>query len=338
MTKALMVHKDGSATSENFDSMDSAKAYVLDFLKGKSSFAVLEGGGDTAIVLGGDPVTFIPPSDAISRLSAVSAQSVDELSVLKKLLHSDDWPKAVADIQMADENSEVDKDERAEGIVDIILPSMADKTFLDFGCGQGHVASYVSNTAKLSVGYDIVRDPLSRFEWEDEPSKPFLTTDFSIVKSKAPYDVILMYDVLDHASNPKELLEAAGSLLSEGGKIYVRTHPWTSRHGGHAYKSINKAFVQLVFSKEELLSMGLEIYDGQKMFAPLYTYRKWIQEAGLKTSVEPFLDRQEVDPFFRDNPFVRRRILGSFGVEKWTDDLPAWQMSQCFWDFVLEKG
>jgi hypothetical protein len=49
------------------------------------------------------------------------------------------------------------------------------------------------------------------------------------------------------------------------------------------------------------------------------------------------LDRQEVEDFFKENPLVRKRILKAFGKEEWKDDCPAWQMSQCFWDYVLEK-
>lgn len=265
--------------------------------------------------------------------------SLCEFEDLKKLLESENWPRAVFQVQIADENSEKDKDERAEGICDILLPPLEGKKFLDFGCGEGHVVDYASKFADFSVGYDIVRSPRSRFEWENEASKTLLTTYSETAKRKGPYDIILLYDVLDHAqgSTPQEILSFAKSMLADGGKIYVRTHPWTSRHGGHAYRKTNKAFVHLVFTEEELASMGLELEHNLKIRAPIAIYNSWLEGSGLKNSIEPELDHQDVESFFRENSLVRKRILKAFEKDEWKDECPVWQMSQCFWDYVLEK-
>jgi SAM-dependent methyltransferase len=259
------------------------------------------------------------------------------------LLYSKEWPQAVYDAQIADENSEKDKDERAEGITDILLPSLDGKRFLDFGCGEGHIVNYASKFALKSVGYDIVKNSRSRFDWEDDSEGILFTTDFEKAKSNGPYDIILIYDVLDHAQNsaPQEILVAAKSLLAEGGKIYLRTHPWTARHGGHSYRKINKAFVHLVFTEDELKSIGLELENNLKLTFPLHSYESWIKDSGLKNSIEPELDQQDVEPFFRDNPIVKSRIMRHLEVKEWGEGIPPgrpeWQMSQCFWDFVLEK-
>lgn len=262
-----------------------------------------------------------------------------EFEDLKKLLESEDWPRAVFQVQIADENSEKDKDERAEGIADILLPPLEGKKFLDFGCGEGHVVNHASKSADFSVGYDIVKSPRSRFEWEVEGEKTLLTTDIEKVRAKGPFDVILLYDVLDHVkeSTPQDILAVAKSLLADGGKMYVRMHPWTSRHGGHAYRKINKAFVHLVFTEEELSHLGVELEHNLKIKTPVATYGSWLEGSGLKNSAEPELDQQDVESFFKDNPVVRKRVLRTFGKEEWKDECPAWQMSQCFWDYVLEK-
>jgi len=263
----------------------------------------------------------------------------EEFETLKSLLHSDEWPQAVFQVQIADENSEKDKDERAEGIADILLPPLEGKKFLDLGCGEGHVANHASKVASVSVGYDIVKNPKSRFSWEQENEKLILTTDLEKVRANAPYDVILIYDVMDHVqeSTPQEVLSIAKSVLADGGKIYMRMHPWASRHGGHAYRKLNKAFVHLVFNDEELRSLGVELDHNLKIIFPLSKYESWLAGSGLKKSSEHELDRQEVEDFFKENPLVRKRILKAFGNEEWKDDCPAWQMSQCFWDYVLEK-
>ena len=267
----------------------------------------------------------------------IALENDTEFGLLKGLLESDEWPEAVFSAQIADESSESDKMERAEGISDILLPPFSGKKFLDFGCGEGHVAKYVSSEASFSVGYDVTRSPTCQLEWENKTEKLLLTTDFEKVKAEGPFDIILIYDVLDHShESPEEVLLKAKSLLYEEGKIYLRCHPWTGRHGGHAYRKINKAFVHLVFDEKELSELGVIVEHNRKVLRPINTYNKAIEGAGLKRS-EPEVDTQEVEAFFEENPLVRSRILKSLGLVNWTSDTPAFQMSQCFLDYVLKK-
>jgi len=277
--------------------------------------------------------------ELIDQIQNFEPPQQSEFNALKSLLYSNSWPQAVFQVQIADENSEKDKDERAESIVETLLPSLVGKKFLDFGCGEGHIANYASKSADLSVGYDIVKNQKSRFCWESEGDKVLLTTDIEKARAKGLFDLILLYDVLDHAqeSTPQEILNLARSMLADDGKIYLRTHPWTSRHGGHAYRKINKAFVHLVFTEDELLQLGIELECNLKVKAPVSTCKSWLKESGLKNSIDPELDRQEVETFFKDNSIVRKRILQAFGKEEWKSECPEWQMSQCFWDYVLEK-
>jgi 2-polyprenyl-3-methyl-5-hydroxy-6-metoxy-1,4-benzoquinol methylase len=272
-----------------------------------------------------------------------TAEDLNELSQfddLKTLLDSSEWPNAVFEVQIADENSEADKKERAEGIADILLPNLDGKKFLDFGCGEGHVAEYAAKSTNLSIGYDKEKNPNSKLEWEEKKENFLITTDFEKVKAEGPYDIILIYDVLDHAKGESmsEILERAKSVLSEDGIIYLRCHPWCGRHGGHAYRKINKAFVHLVFTEDELEKMGLVLEPTQKIFFPLATYSKAIEESGLVNSQEHEIDFQDVEPFFSNNPVVKERLLKLYGIKEWGDSgRPAFQMSQCFVDYVLSN-
>lgn len=262
----------------------------------------------------------------------------DEFRLMKSLVHSDEWPEAVFSLQIADDNSESDKEERAEGIADILLPPFSGKRFLDFGCGEGHVAKYVANDASFSVGYDISKNEASKLDWEIKKDKFLLTTDFKKVMSEGPYDIVMIYDVLDHSSeSPSDILLKAKSVLADDGRIYLRCHPWTGRHGGHAYRKTNKAFVHLAFSEEELNHMGVRLEYNRKILFPINTYNKAIDEAGLARESEPEVDTQEVESFFEQNPLVKSRILSSFGLDEWTAEKPVFQMSQCFLDYVLKK-
>jgi 2-polyprenyl-3-methyl-5-hydroxy-6-metoxy-1,4-benzoquinol methylase len=263
----------------------------------------------------------------------------EEFGVLKGLLESDQWPEAVFSAQIADENSEQDKEERAQGIADIILPPMEGKSFLDFGCGEGHVAKYLSKEARVSVGYDIEKSQRSKLPWNHKDGNFLLTSDFEKVVAEGPFDVILLYDVVDHVKDmtPSEMLLKAASVLAPEGRIFMRCHPWCGRHGGHLYRSTNKAFVHLVFKSDELEALGIRPESNLGVVKPLKTYGDIIKDAELINDSEPEIDNQEVEDFFRDTPVVRDRILKAWGVDKWEHDPPSFQMSQCFVDYVLKK-
>lgn len=262
-----------------------------------------------------------------------------EWDEIRGLLESDEWPQAVFAVQIADDNSERDKEERAEGICDIILPPMSGKRFLDFGCGEGHVAKCIAKEADLSVGYDTEVSPKSQLKWGEKDGPLLLTDDFKRVVSEGPYDVVLLYDVIDHAKvdSPSEILSKAASVLADGGRIYLRCHPWCGRHGGHAYRKLNKAFVHLVLTEREMEALGVEVESNIKVKKPLQAYGEAIKAADLVWDSEPEIDSQEVEDFFSDTAVVRDRILKVWGVDEWEADPPSFQMSQCFVDYVLKK-
>jgi len=353
-TNVTILVDDGFIEKKSFVSSDSAESHLLSILvekdsEGKKALAVLE--NPTRYVVAHQNSLVILQAEeffsALGDLSTASKTSGESLVVekkdfliLKSLLESEDWPQAVFEVQIADENSEKDKEERAQGICDILLPPISGKKILDFGCGEGHIAKHLSNDATLSVGYDIEKSTKSQFEWEQLKNNLLLTTDFEKVKFEGQYDAIVIYDVLDHASQDSmsEILLKAKSVLSDEGKIYLRCHPWCCRHGGHAYRKINKAFVHLVLDQDELKSLGVEIEYGHKVATPLATYGKAIEDAGLVKDSEHEIDTQEVEPFFSENPLVKGRILKAFGIKEWGENgRPSFQMSQCFVDYVLKK-
>ena len=296
---------------------------------------------DEVIASLGDPVAKIQsaPEPVVPEPQPVEPPESKDFGILKELLHSDKWPEAVLEVQIADDNSETDKQERAESIVDLLLPPLKGKKFLDVGCGEGHVAKYVSHEASVSVGYDLRKSPQSCFEWDKKDGSFFLTTNFSVVESEGPYDTILIYDVLDHLESDDmgAFMTKIKSVLKDDGKIYMRCHPWSGRHGGHLYKKVNKAFVHLVFTEQELKLMGLEPEFNRKALLPLATYHEALESAGLAEEAKPEIDTQEVEPFFRDDALVRGRILKLFDVQDWRVEKPEFQMSQCFVDFILRK-
>jgi len=279
----------------------------------------------------------------------------EEFTLLAGYLQDPSWPSAVEPSLICNQESEEEKFDRAEGILDMVVSRTIKNTkFLDFGCGQGHVAEKaLAQGCKLAIGYDIEAQNWDKRQTDD---RLLLTTDWEEVKKHAPYDIVLVYDVIDHIvtpaykivdchNPPNEMVEAfknIKSITAPAGTIYVRCHPWTSRHGSHLYQKLNKAFLQLVFNDEELVHLGLT-ENGlpiQKVIHPLDTYNKTFGLAGFGNIRENARLTEPVEPFFERNPLIVKRIK-----QNWTtspdnelrngNKFPIFQMEMQFIDFQI---
>jgi SAM-dependent methyltransferase len=101
-----------------------------------------------------------------------------------------------------------------------------------------------------------------------------------------PYDIIILFDVLDHARDPVSVLKECKEKLIPGGKMYVRCHPWCSRSAAHCGN--NKAYSHLVFTEKELNYLNVPYrWCNKDTIPPLEVYSEWFKSAGLKsTTVE----------------------------------------------------
>jgi len=241
-----------------------------------------------------------------------------------------DWPIAVNPVLLCNSSSEEEKKERAIGIVDLMIDEQIEgKSFVDFGCGEGHVAERVADLgASTSTGYDIKQ------KWSNSINAN-LTTDLENVVKNGPYDYVLVYDVLDHCEDPIKTLKQVVQISHKNTKIFVRCHPWIGRHGGHLYQHENKAFIHLILTKEELSSYNEENIPKQKVFAPLYAYGSWIDKSGLQ-EINRHVSNQPVEKFFltRDfiNAFEKNVNIPTDNLFNW----PEFQMKQNFIDYTLK--
>jgi len=242
----------------------------------------------------------------ISQRSITQPQIVDpDSQALLEMIKSPQWPEAVpSDLICSD--TEEDKQERAEGIIETFITTMPAK-FLDLGCGEGHVVAAMSNRCQKAVGYELIQQ--GTLNWE-APEGYLLTTQIEKIQDNAPYDAILIYDVIDHiigSQNNSQLapiMAQAKQYLQADGKIYLRAHPWTGRHGGHLYKKLNKAFAHFFLTKEEINTLGHEEELIQKLLHPIGTYNFLFNKMGLKvlTKSEP----KNIDPYFNQPIFQKR--------------------------------
>lgn len=253
-----------------------------------------------------------------------------QMTHIREKLFSDEWPQAVApDFLLQTPEA---YEERAGQILDFVVTDYFEGArFLDYGCGNGYVARAAAKRGTtMSVGYDVKK------QWAFESSEHLtFTTELQEVKDLGPYDIILLFDVLDHVEGaPASILKEVQHLLSDKGRVYVRCHPWCSRHGGHLYEKLNKAYAHLVLDDIELTRLGG--LNGppvpQKVVRPLPTYRKWFEEAGLVVKSEsPITD--EMEDFFLADQVVRERI-----ERNWNGEVPMAYASVSLVDYVLESA
>lgn len=206
--------------------------------------------------------------------------------------------------------SDTEKQFRAVQIVGLISLPFEEMTVLDVGCGEGHISKEIANRAKNVVGYDIMESASWPTLMAAAPSGLLtFTADKKAVEAKKPYDCIVLYDVLDHIEreDPTSLMVWLSSLLAPEGRIFIRAHPWTARHGSHLYETgLNKAFVHLALTVDELAIAGFDVKPNLRIVRPMAAYEHIFRDAGLKV-----FDRKghtdPVEPYF-SGPLLERII------------------------------
>lgn len=191
--------------------------------------------------------------------------------IIEHVINNPQWPQAVETISLGYWNRIKDRKKRAKTIIEqYIGASLHNKTFLDFGCGTGDVAEQSTRYGtKKSYGFDINYHT----GWNEQNNLVF-THDISELP-KNYFDIILLYDVIDHVKQPQTVINQLKELVKENGLIFVRCHPWTSRSGGHLhYNFINKAYAHLFLTNCELNCICKnKLVFTRKEYQPLSWYR-----------------------------------------------------------------
>ena len=212
---------------------------------------------------------------------------------IAQLLEIDCWPEAVTS-RYTKEPKEEDHIKRANAALHTMLTESVDgKVFLDFGCGDGWIANQViERGVSESHGYDIKESNY----WKQHKDNVVFSTDWGEVP-KNHFDFVMLYDVLDHVVDPIEVMGQVKESLKKDGRVYIRCHPWTCRHGSHLYqKGLNKAFIHLFLSNDEIE----EVIGEPQMFTrqeinPIEAYHWWFNEFEI---VKERVQREQISEFF----------------------------------------
>lgn len=227
---------------------------------------------------------------------------------------------------------------RAMQIVGLIGVPLHGKNVLDFGCDTGHVTEELARQSKHATGYD--KQPESSLQathWAETKEKNILfTTDREQVAKNAPYDLILAYDVLDHLveDDPTDIMLWLRELLADDGLIFVRNHPWTAKHGGHLYDQVNKAYLHLALTADELVQRGLQLSHNLKISRPMAIYERWYKDAGLKI-IDKKIEAENPEEFFSGD--LLDRIIKTTWGGNMDRDQALKIMANQFIDYKLSK-
>ena len=214
---------------------------------------------------------------------------------IQDLMDIDCWPEAVPHFLVA---STTDKDQkhRATSVMDMVLDrAIEGANFLDFGCGEGWTTLEAKKRGANAIGYDLISSP----KWNDMNGPKFVT---SLDDVGSDFDVVMLYDVLDHCMEPEELMSSIQSRLKKTGVVYVRCHPWTSRHATHLFKQgLNKAYMHMFLSWDEIY----ELTKQKPMFTrvekdPIQAYRWWFKNFKI---VKERMTKEPVSDFFKHPDF-----------------------------------
>jgi 2-polyprenyl-3-methyl-5-hydroxy-6-metoxy-1,4-benzoquinol methylase len=249
--------------------------------------------------------------------------------------HGKQWPEAIPPHLIVSEQApDSEKSFRALQIVAMVAELVDGARCFDFGCGHGHVAIEMGERAKSIIGYDITKHE----SWDRlESKKVRFTTDRQEIEKGAPYGFIMAYDVFDHlvGEDQVDAMKWLHKLLADDGKIFVRFHPWTSRHGSHSYETTNKAYIHLALTPDELAKEDIQTESVTRLNKPLATYESWANQAQLSVAKRK-VHTEEVESFFA-GPLLERIVNVTWGGN--VDKSTALKiMTNQFIDMTLKKG
>ena len=97
---------------------------------------------------------------------------------------------------------------------DMVKPSLVNQRLLDFGCGAAGFLLQASHLAAEVVGIEL--EDRVRQHWEGQ-----LRIVASTDAAGADFDLITAFHVLEHLSDPREMLSNLSTLLKRGGRMIV---------------------------------------------------------------------------------------------------------------------
>jgi 2-polyprenyl-6-hydroxyphenyl methylase/3-demethylubiquinone-9 3-methyltransferase len=171
-------------------------------------------------------------------------------------------------------------------------PSLADKTFLDIGCGSGLFSLAARRLGARVHSFDVDPDSVrctSALRKQFLPADPGWTVEQGSVlndaylESLGTFDVVYSWGVLHHTGNMWPAIDAASRRVGPNGKLFIaiyndlgsRTRRWWNikRTYNKLPGPLRAPFIGLVMAPEELKALARETLRGR----PGNYFRLWTE-------------------------------------------------------------
>jgi SAM-dependent methyltransferase len=138
------------------------------------------------------------------------------------------------------------------------------KTLLDVGCNDGAITCrYIDRGAARVIGVDIDRAAIDRAtaDYANERVSFVPCTTTSIPLEDNAVDVIVCYDVFEHISQPRAVVEEWHRLLRPGGKALIGTWGWYHPYAHHLWSTMPVPWAHVVCSEKTMIRVCRRVFE-----------------------------------------------------------------------------
>ena len=162
-----------------------------------------------------------------SNCSLVYTNPIFDDEHYKSTYSSEDYQKIVKDLGEESHNYRVRRfgKERVD-ILSNFLDHKDEIRYLDVGCSTGFVVEAAKDAGWIAKGIDLNPSAIDfgKSRGLDLTNASLDETSFE----KESFDVISLFDVLEHLTNPKEIINQAQSYLADEGLLFIYVPNWDS--------------------------------------------------------------------------------------------------------------
>ncbi len=174
------------------------------------------------------------------------------------------------------------------------------KVVLDLGCNDGAITEgYLKRGAREVVGVDIDEKAIAQAQKRLPHISFGISTTTTLPLVNNLIDVIICYDVFEHVSKPKAMLDECYRVLKPGGQMLIGTWGWYYPYAMHLWSTMPVPWVQVFFSEKTILRTCRQVYNSPWYVPNMHDF----DEQGCR--IKDKYTEQEISLDYLNKLFVR---------------------------------